>query len=118
MSHINFEVNGKIYTVPDDDPINPSREITAEAETLPVGSPATAAVETDSNSTRFKFGIPAGEKGEKGEPGANGAPGAKGDKGEKGADGYTPKRGTDYWTAADIAEIKDYIDNEIINGEY
>lgn len=109
MSHINFELNGKVYTVPDDDPINPSREITAEAETLPTGSPATAAVETDSNSTRFKFGIPAGEKG---------APGAKGEKGDPGEDGYTPKRGTDYWTDADIAEIKSYIDNEIINGEY
>ena len=38
----------------------------------------------------------------------NGAPGAKGDKGDKGdpgADGYTPVRGTDYWTDADKAAI-------------
>ena len=31
--------------------------------------------------------------------------GLKGDKGDKGADGYTPVKGTDYWTAADKAEI-------------
>jgi hypothetical protein len=27
-------------------------------------------------------------------------------------------RGTDYWTEADIAEIKAYVDAEIINGEF
>lgn len=31
--------------------------------------------------------------------------GLKGDKGAAGADGYTPVKGTDYWTAADKAEI-------------
>ena len=31
----------------------------------------------------------------------------------KGADGYTPVRGTDYWTAADIATIQAYIDTEL-----
>ena len=31
--------------------------------------------------------------------------GLKGDKGDKGADGKTPVKGTDYWTAADKAEI-------------
>ena len=39
----------------------------------------------------------------------------------KGADGYTPVRGTDYWTAADIATIQAYIDTElgvISNGSY
>ena len=52
----------------------------------------------------------------------DGAPGAKGDKGDTGAqgpkgnDGYTPVRGTDYWTAADRAEIKSYVDNAILNG--
>lgn len=30
---------------------------------------------------------------------------AKGDKGDPGADGYTPVKGTDYWTPADKAEI-------------
>ena len=63
-------------------------------------------------------------------------PTVKGDKGDpfkysdftqeqlealKGADGYTPVKGTDYWTAEDIAEIQSYIDNQIggaLNGSY
>lgn len=32
-------------------------------------------------------------------------PALKGDQGKKGADGKTPVKGTDYWTAADKAEI-------------
>ena len=36
-----------------------------------------------------------------------GLKGDKGDKGDKGADGYTPVKGTDYWTTADKAEIVD-----------
>ena len=50
-------------------------------------------------------------KGDKGDKGDAGAPGAKGDKGDTGAqgapgaDGHTPVKGTDYWTAADKAEI-------------
>ena len=80
-----------------------------------------------------------GEKGEKGDKGDTGAAftysdftaeqlaalkGEKGDKGDKGdtgaagADGYTPVRGTDYWTAADIAEIKGYVDDAILGGEW
>ena len=42
-------------------------------------------------------------------------------KGAPGADGYTPVRGTDYWTADDIAEIQSYIDSQIggaLNGSY
>ena len=31
--------------------------------------------------------------------------GLKGDKGDPGAPGHTPVKGTDYWTAADKAEI-------------
>ena len=50
-----------------------------------------------------------GEKGDKGDPGANGA---------NGKDGYTPLRGTDYWTEADIAEIKSYVDNAILGGAW
>lgn len=39
------------------------------------------------------------------------------DSGEfDGDDGYTPIRGTDYWTDADKAEIKSYVDNAILNG--
>ena len=37
-----------------------------------------------------------GDKGDKGNPG---------DKGDPGADGYTPVKGTDYWTSDDKAEI-------------
>ena len=33
-------------------------------------------------------------------------------------DGYTPVRGTDYWTDTDKAEIKAYIDDAILNGEW
>lgn len=48
----------------------------------------------------------------KGEPGKDGAPGA---------DGYTPVKGTDYWTSEDITEIQSYIDTQIggaLNGTY
>lgn len=47
--------------------------------------------------------------------------GDKGDKGDTGADGYTPVKGTDYWTSTDIAEIQLYIDTQIggvLNGSY
>lgn len=54
-------------------------------------------------------------KGEKGDQGEPGAPGEKGVDGAKGDDGYTPVRGTDYWTDADKAEIKAYIDEAILN---
>ena len=37
--------------------------------------------------------------------GAAGAPGAPGTPGKDGADGHTPVKGTDYWTAADKAEV-------------
>ena len=36
--------------------------------------------------------------------------------GPQGPAGYTPVRGVDYWTAADIAEIKSYVDDAILNG--
>ena len=35
-----------------------------------------------------------------------------------GADGYTPVRGTDYWTETDIAAIKSYVDDAIIGGAW
>lgn len=44
--------------------------------------------------------------------------GSKGSKGDTGADGKTPVRGTDYWTAADIAEIKSYVDEAILGGAW
>ncbi len=57
---------------------------------------------------------PQGEKGEagatgpegpKGDTGAEGPKGEKGDKGDPGTAGYTPVKGTDYYTAADKAEM-------------
>ena len=62
-----------------------------------------------------------GDKGEPGEPGADGADGVPGQDGADGADGYTPQRGVDYWTDADVAAIHSYIDTQlgvIENGTY
>lgn len=39
-------------------------------------------------------------------------------KGSKGTDGTTPVRGTDYWTDADKAEIKSYVDEAILGGAW
>ena len=39
-------------------------------------------------------------------------------KGAKGDNGDTPIRGTDYWTDADKAEIKSYVDEAILGGEW
>ena len=70
---------------------------------------------------------PVGPAGPQGETGLTGPQGPKGDTGEqglqgdKGNDGYTPVKGTDYWTAQDVAEIHSYIDNQIggaLNGSY
>lgn len=60
-----------------------------------------------------------GEKGDRGEQGPQGEKGDKGETGDKGevgatgSDGYTPVRGTDYWTQDDVADIKDYIDDAV-----
>ena len=80
--------------------------------------------EVNQYKLNFSIAIPAGssesqgEKGEKGDKGDTGDTGPQGEKGADGSDGYTPVRGLDYWTADDITEIKNYIDNEIINGVY
>lgn len=44
--------------------------------------------------------------------------GNKGTDGKNGKDGYSPVRGTDYWTAEDIATIKAYVDDAILNGAW
>lgn len=41
-----------------------------------------------------------------------------GSKGSTGVAGYTPVRGTDYWTDADKAEIKSYVDEAILGGAW
>lgn len=59
-----------------------------------------------------KFNGPVGPQGPQGEQGPKGENGADGEK------GYTPQRGADYWTEEDIAEIKSYVDNAILGGEW
>ena len=48
----------------------------------------------------------------------NGSRGRTGPAGAAGADGYTPQRGVDYWTEADIAAIKSYVDEAILGGAW
>lgn len=43
----------------------------------------------------------------------NGSKGSTGATGAKGAAGYTPVKGTDYWTENDKKEIKEYVKDEI-----
>lgn len=57
-------------------------------------------------------------KGEKGDTGEKGDKGDKGDTGATGEAGYSPVRGTDYWTDADKAEIKAYVDEAILGGAW
>lgn len=62
---------------------------------------------TDSKGTT-SANLYGGPKGDKGDTGATGPQGPKGDTGEqgiKGEAGYTPVKGTDYWTNADKTEI-------------
>ena len=40
------------------------------------------------------------------------------DRLENGGSGYTPEKGVDYWTPEDIAEIKSYVDDAILGGEW
>lgn len=58
-----------------------------------------------------------GERGLQGEQGVQGIQGIQGEKGENGKDGYTPVKGTDYFTNADkqefIADITPTIENTI-----
>lgn len=61
---------------------------------------------------------PQGIQGVQGIQGIQGEPGEKGEKGDTGAAGYSPVRGTDYWTASDIAEIKSYVDEAILGGAW
>lgn len=55
---------------------------------------------------------PQGIQGEKGDTGPAGADGADG------VDGYTPQYGIDYWTSADIEEIKSYVDEALLKGAW
>ena len=104
-------ISGKIPTVKGDkgnpgekgdpgangnDGITPNLTI-GTVETLPSGSDATATITGDKDNPVLNLGIP------------------------KGVDGYTPIKGTDYWTDADVSEIQlycqNYIDTQILGGE-
>lgn len=61
------------------------------------------------NVKTFNIGKVKGDKGEKG---------ADGKDGQNGTDGYTPVRGIDYWTDEDKAEIKAYVEEAILGGEW
>ena len=61
---------------------------------------------TKTDGTSSTFTVRNGSKGSTGATGARGATGAAG------KDGYTPVKGTDYWTADDIATIQIYVDEK------
>lgn len=50
--------------------------------------------------------------------GPQGVTGPAGANGSDGADGYSPVRGVDYWTDTDIAQIKAYVDEAVLNGAW
>ena len=94
----------------------PSDYIYTETEHITIEKMVKQALERAKESGDFK-GEP-GEKGETGVPGKNGADGKDGAPGKDGADGYTPQRGVDYWTEEDKTEIKSYVDEAILGGEW
>lgn len=80
------------------------------AQTLPAGSEATAQVVTGTDGGLvITYGIPQGK------PGYTPRKGIDYSDGEP---GYTPQKGTDYWTSEDIAQIKSYVDDAILNGRW
>ena len=91
--------------------VGPPGKNGAQGEPGPAGSdgfsPIATVTQTETGATisiQDKSGtttatISNGAKGDKGDPGDTGP------QGEQGPAGYTPVRGTDYWTAADQAQI-------------
>ena len=59
-----------------------------------------------------------GPKGDRGPQGESGPEGPQGIQGPKGETGPKPEKGVDYWTDADIAEIKSYVDEAILGGAW
>lgn len=91
--------------------------------------------ESDSEwRTLFDFSTITTIKGDKGDPGTPPHIGENGNwfvgekdtgikaQGDKGEPGKTPERGVDFWTASDqesiVDELKTYVDEEILNGEW
>lgn len=87
-SHENLDVLNKITEAADGTPLY-------DGQPLKGDKGDTGAAFTYSDFTAEQLAALKGEKGDKGEAGATGA------------DGYTPVRGTDYWTEADKAEMVD-----------
>jgi hypothetical protein len=58
-----------------------------------------------------------GDKGDKGDTGDKGADGSPGSAGKNGSDGYTPVRGTDYWTPTDRQQIKQELTAAMVTQE-
>ena len=61
---------------------------------------------SDGSEKSVEFTAPQGDTGE------------TGPEGPQGPKGDTPVRGTDYWTEADKAEIKAYVDEAILGGAW
>lgn len=81
--------------------------------------PAITIYDKDGKPYRFTVARgPKGETGPQGEQGLQGERGPQGVKGDTGEAGYTPVRGIDYWTEEDKSEIKSYVDEAILGGEW
>ena len=84
-----------------------------------VKSVSESAEDGGSNVVTFSDGKTVTVKnGRKGNPGDPGYTPQKGIDYSDGQPGYSPQRGVDYWTASDIAEIKSYVDDAILGGEW
>lgn len=84
-------------------------EYSASSDNMPAVEPVTVTLPAGPQGERGLQGA-TGQAGADGKDGAQGPKGDKGDKGETGpagAAGKTPVKGTDYWTEADKAEIRD-----------
>ena len=61
---------------------------------------------------------PQGVQGPAGMQGAQGERGPQGERGVPGPQGSAPVRGVDYWTTADVEEIKGYVSEAILGGAW
>lgn len=98
------------YQLPVKQKPKPEDYVYTETEILTVEDYVNKAVNEAKESGEFK--------GDKGDPGADGKDGKDGKDGVNGKDGYTPQRNVDYWTEADKSEIKSYVDEAILGGEW